>query len=117
VVTASPLHWGNLLQQQPQQAGGVFASFSALADASAQAAPARPAPAAAPAVDMSAEVQARILSIAAEVISTAIDPSQSLMEVRVQGRVWAGLGWGWPGRGYPGCCAFDACEDWLALPY
>ena len=115
VVTASPLYWGNLLQQQPQQAGSVFASFSALAHAPAHAAPAwaGPVAAAAPAVDRAAEVQARILGIAAEVIGAAIDPTQSLMEVSMQRMMI----WGWAGRGNLVACFCFAFLSWLAVVY
>lgn len=80
VLTASPLHWRNLLQQQPSS---LFEGFVPLAAApmSALSNSHRPA-AAARTAGRVAEVQSKVLAIAADVIGAAIEPQQSLMEVR-----------------------------------
>lgn len=92
VLTASPLYWANLLRTQPSTLFDGFAPLAALdsepaaAPASgkqdSKAAAARTVPrVSAPAVDRTAEVLPRVLAIAAEVLGTAVDPQQSLMEV------------------------------------
>ncbi len=87
VLTASPLLWHNLLQQQPS---ALFEGFAALAAApatavgSSHATSKPPAAAVAPAGDRLAEVQSKVLAIAADVIGAAIEPQQSLMEVRLR---------------------------------
>lgn len=84
MLTASPLHWRNLLQQQP---GSLFEGFAALAAEPALALGSPPSTSrpAAPASDSEGEVQSKILAIAAEVIGNPIEPQQSLMEVRSEG--------------------------------
>lgn len=84
VLTASPLHWHNLLQWQPS---GLVEAFVPLAAAPTPALSSSRRPAAAAgAADRVAEVESKVLAVASEVIGASIEPQQSLMEVRL-GRV------------------------------
>ena len=84
VLAASPLHWRELLYQQPCP---VFSDFEALAGAAAWNDPGATSAikrmrTTAPAGDRSAQVAPRVLAIVAEVLGAAVEANCSLMEVR-----------------------------------
>lgn len=92
VLTASPLVWPTLLRLQASAAFEGFAALAAPAPAAegpqaAQGSRGRAAATVgsapqAPAANRLAEVQVKLLAITAEVLGSAVDPAQSLMEVR-----------------------------------